>query len=246
MSKILLVEDDLGFAKNIIASLTVSGTTVDHAESAEAAQAFLETYGYDLAILDWELPGQSGPDLCSTLKSKYPQIPVIMLTGKTGLDNTVTGLGAGADDYVPKPCSLSELEARIRSLLRRDFAAQEAKSISCGQISVIERQHQAIVCGEPLELSGRELELLTFFVKNPDRIFTSQALFLRIWQDKPEISLDLVRVYIKRLRDKLIEITGESPIQTHGRSGFSLPSATCGALRIRTSSTNIADTPESG
>ena len=189
MSKLLLVEDDAGFAQSLMASLEAARYVIDHALCAEDAWQFLQSYAYELIVLDWELPGASGPELCRQMKKAYPYLPVLMLTGRIGTGNTVFGLDAGADDYVQKPCNTDELFARIRALLRRPADADEDMLV-CGQLKLIEKSHSAELCGCALELSPREFELLRFFLNHPDKHFNADALFSRIWTNRPEISAE--------------------------------------------------------
>ncbi|MBX9685680.1 MAG: response regulator transcription factor [Candidatus Obscuribacterales bacterium] len=227
MSKVLLVEDDKEFAESLSAVLKAARFSVDHVESAEDAFMFLSTYSYELAVLDWELPGESGPEFCKKMKVKFPETHVIMLTGKSGTGNTVSGLDAGADDYVEKPCNTDELLARIRSLLRRKSEGKGEDLLSCGFLTIRESSHQAEFRNVSLQLSAREFELLKFFLRHPDSYFTSESLFLRIWPSKSEISNELVRMYVKKLRDKLIEAAGFSPIETRAGKGYALSSKLC-------------------
>lgn len=226
MSKLLLVEDDKSFALNLVTSLRGARLAVDHADCADEARLFLTTYEYSVVVLDWEMPGQSGPELCREIKQQYPHLPVLMLTGRTGPQNTVHGLDAGADDYVQKPCSIDELLARVRALLRR--RDPELKTLlECGQLKITEDTHEAEFRGRKLELSPREFELLHFFMKHPDKHFNSESIFMRIWPSRTDVSTELVRVYVKKLRDKLTLAGGSSPIETRAGEGYALLSKLC-------------------
>lgn len=226
MPKLLLVEDDIEFATNLIAVLVSARYVVEHVTSAEDAFRFLSAFKFDLVILDWELPGKDGPASCKKLKEYYADLPVIMLTGRGGVANAVFGLDAGADDYVPKPCNTDELIARIRVLMRRS-AEPEELVIECGRIVLAVDSHSCRISDVELALSKREYELLRFFLMHPDQDFTAEALFLRIWPDKNEVSKDLVRMYVKRLRDKVGEHLDSSPIITSGSGGYRFSSKNC-------------------
>lgn len=207
------------------AALECDRYSVDQTATAEDALSFLQTFSYDLVVLDWELPKQSGPEICRQIKARYPGMPVIMLTARTGSRDTIFGLDAGADDYLSKPCSTDELLARIRALLRRQ--RHEAEHImQCGKISLEEHAHTCRINGSVLELSKREWELMRFFVLHPDQEFTAESIFLRVWPDRTEISKDLVRMYVKKLRDKIAKHMDCSPISAQG-SGYRLNSKDC-------------------
>lgn len=226
MSKILLVDDDTRFALNLATCFRAARLAVDHASCAKEALLFLTTYEYSVVVLDWEMPGQSGPEVCQVIKKQYPQLPVLMLTGRTGPQNTIYGLDAGADDYVQKPCNVDELLARVRALLRRP-GQEEKLFLQCGQLKASEHTHEAEFRGNKLELSPREFELLQFFLRHPDKPFNSEAVFMRIWPGRTDVSTELVRVYIKKLRDKLTAAGGASPLVTRQGEGYLLSGKLC-------------------
>jgi DNA-binding response OmpR family regulator len=229
MSKLLLVEDDLNFARSLISVLDDGRIAVDHATSAEAAADFLKSFRYDVLLLDWELPGMSGPQFCQILKQdKELNLPVLMLTGRDGTSNIIQGLDCGADDYLAKPCNTDELLARIRALLRRT-GSETREVLQHGELKLFEEKHQVEFSGHEVKLSAREFELLRFFMMHPDTHFTSEAIFIRVWSSRQDLSHELVRMYVKKLRDKLAAIKGVSPIVTAVGSGYALISKLCTA-----------------
>lgn len=203
MSKILIVEDDLNISKTIKSWLEKEKYVVEATASGQEGLDLLLHFNYDLAILDWQLPDLSGPDIARAVLKEKNDIALLMLTSKGSLNDRVEGLDAGAFDYIVKPCSLEELSARVRALLRRPSQTDAEKTIELGNLSIQMLCHEVLVEGKNLKLSPSEFEILRLMAKSPGASFSTDAIFARLWSDKPNVSKQLVKVHVLNLRKKL-------------------------------------------
>jgi DNA-binding response OmpR family regulator len=220
MAKILVMEDDAALAETVEEWLTIEDHLVDIAHDGPEALARIEAFTYDLFILDWEVPEINGVDLCSRLRSRGIASPILMLTGKTGIDDKTTGFGVGVDDYLTKPFHPKELIVRIQALLRRP--PQLASDIlAIGDIKLDSKTKQASRNGTNLNLQPMEFTLLEFLIKHPNQPFTAEALLSRLWSSDAEVSSQSVYTCLARLRKK-IEKDGVSPISTIRGVGYVL------------------------
>jgi diguanylate cyclase (GGDEF)-like protein len=220
--KILLIEDDSLIAESLVKALTEQHYAVEVATDGQAGWELLESFTYDLVLLDVGLPKLDGITLCQKLRSQGNQTPILLLTAQNTSPNTVLGLDAGADDYVAKPFNLQELLARIRALLRRGGAALppllEWRNLQLDP-SICE-----VTCdGELVRLTPKEYGLLELFLRNPHRIFNTGALIDHIWSFEEPPSEDTIRSHIKGLRHKL-KTAGvqDDPIETVYGIGYRL------------------------
>jgi DNA-binding response OmpR family regulator len=200
--KILLVEDDQEIAATIISWFTSERYEVSHAARGDEGLQLLKNGSYDLAILDWELPAVSGIEICKQHRQGKGTTPILMLTGKAVIADRVSGLDAGADDYLTKPFSLKELSARVRALLRRPAAVVE-NVIAVGDISLDPLKYRVVRKGVEVHLMPRDFALLEFFMRNVDMVYSADALLQRVWSDDSEATQDALRNSVKRLRQKL-------------------------------------------
>lgn len=221
MAKIILVEDDLEIAANLKAWLEKDKHVVDHVANGNDGLDRLIHFQYDLAILDWQLPGMQGADICSEVRKRGSDMAILMLTSRSTLDDRVKGLDSGAYDYMVKPCSLDELSARIRALLRR-HGASDQKSIIVGDLLIRLDSHEVLRQGQDLELSPMEFEILKLLSRNQDTVFSSDMVLSRLWSDKPQVSKQLVKVHIKNLRKKLKSSGTIVGVATAKNEGYSL------------------------
>lgn len=183
---------------------------------------------YDLMILDWVMPGCSGIEFLSKLRSRGIQTPVLMLTGMADVDNRITGLDSGADDYLTKPFNSKELLSRVRALLRRPAQLQSG-DITIGRFSLNTQRRQLVVGSETISLTKQEYFLLEFLMRHPDQAFAAPALVERAWSGLSECSPDGVRVHMFRLRKKLDGVDGnECPIKTMHGHGYIFVSTAAG------------------
>lgn len=222
MSKILLVDDDFGLSESIKDILTSNGFIVDAADSAEDAEAILFSATYSLIILDWMMPGMTGIEFLKLIRSKGIQSPVLMLTGRSTIDDKEAGFETGADDYLVKPFHGRELLARVKALVRRPAKIDPAE-IRLDELVLDTRArslHRAGVDGAEIALTKQEYTLLEFLMRHPNEVFSADALIERAWSSFTECSSDTVRVHIAHLRKKLSIGEAESPIKTLHRQGY--------------------------
>jgi DNA-binding response OmpR family regulator len=205
--KVLVVEDEHDIALLIKHALERSGkAAVDIVSSGDAALRVVSETGPDLIILDLNLPMLSGTEVCRLLRCRpaTASVPIIMLTARTSEADRVAGLDLGADDYITKPFSLRELEARVRAVLRRHGAAAPAGSIYNGaHLSADFDAVSVAVDGQPVRLTRREFELLRFLVSNRNRVLSRDRLLERVWGYERMVETRSVDVHVGRLRAKL-------------------------------------------
>lgn len=209
--KLLIVEDNQEFADYLRRGLTYEGYRIQLASTAEAGLRAVRRHRPDLVILDVMLPGMDGMTACRSLRDADYRGPVLMLTARNTIDDRVSGLNAGADDYLGKPFDFAELLARLRALLRR----QEASTVQTFADLVLDSGLREARRGErQIKLSRTEYDLLAFFLEYPEQVLEREEVIARIWGPGQGVSAHVLTVYISRLRDKL----GEPPlIQTvHG------------------------------
>jgi DNA-binding response OmpR family regulator len=219
MAKILLVEDDRQLCTLIIDTLQGEGHVIDAVHKGPEGLERLRFYKYELVILDWELPGMSGPEICQEFRSKGGTSPVLMLTGKKEIEDKEVGLDAGADDYLTKPFHFKELTARIRALMRRPAPVLETV-LKVGDITLNPVSRQVYRGDEQLNLQPKELALLEFFMRHPNQPFSSEAILDRVWSSESDAAPDTVRIQIMRLRHKIDSDGKESMIRTLHRVGY--------------------------
>lgn len=215
MPKILVVEDDKALSKVVTELLELERYNVDLAETGRKALDYLESFEYDLLILDRQLPEISGIEICKHYRSSSKG-PVLMLTGMNTVTDRVDGLEAGADDYLAKPFDSRELLARVRALLRRatDF---QSGPIKIGELHIDLDSHIISRGDKRLSLTPREFEVLEYFLKNPNKVISPEALLKRVWHSDSEASPHAVYTCINRLRKNLDPADKEAVIKTvHG------------------------------
>ncbi|HEY9678721.1 MAG TPA: response regulator transcription factor [Drouetiella sp.] len=211
MAKILIVEDDVHSAEMVVSWLESERHNIDHAKSGEEAIEHLKMMEYDVILLDWDLPGMSGYDVLKQFRAMGHTTPVIMLTGKSKVEDKEEGLDGGADDYLTKPYSLKELSARIRAQMRRTSNVS-SNQLEFRNIVLIPDQMRVTREGKDINLLPKEFTLLEFFMRNPDRVFTADSIMIRVWGSEAETSTDAFRSTLKRLRQKIDAPEAESPV----------------------------------
>ncbi len=200
--RILVAEDDPSLAEGLMGSLRQAGYAVDSVTNGEEADAALEAHNFDLIILDLGLPKRSGLEVLKRLRSRKSATPVLILTARDSINDRVTGLDAGADDYLAKPFELAELAARVRALTRRGTAAGSAR-ISHGALTYDQVGRVASLNGVPVEFSARELGLLEVFLQRAGRLVSKDQLVNHLCEWGEEVSENAIEVYVHRLRKKL-------------------------------------------
>jgi len=217
---ILVIEDEQRIADFLRRGLTYEGFRVSVAEDGLSGLAMARDDPPDLVILDWMLPGLDGLEVCRRLRTAGP-VPIIMLTAKESVSDRVTGLNAGADDYVVKPFAFDELLARIRAQFRRT-RPQAAEALRFADL-VMDTGAREVKRGDrKLELTAKEYDLLELFMRNPRQALTRDMIFDRIWNYDFGGESNIIEVYVRYLRQKL-EAGGEPRlIQTMRGVGYAL------------------------
>ncbi len=220
--KILVVEDEIKLGRAIKAGLEQDGYAVDLLHTADDGLAYAETENYDVIMLDRMLPGgQDGLDICKSIRSAGNSTPVLMLTAKGELEDRVTGLDEGADDYLVKPFEFEELLARVRALVRRPKQAV-GLSINLGQLSIDTATKQVVIAGQPVKLSKKEYALLEYLAHHPDQVTSKDQLIEHVWDFDADILPNTVEVFIRSLRKKIDQPDGPSFIDTVRGFGYRL------------------------
>jgi two-component system, OmpR family, response regulator len=200
--RILVVEDDPLLAESLVRALQQQGYGVGHARRGQDADTALRTHHFDLLLLDIGLPDVDGFEVLRRLRARSDATPVLVVTAREAVDERVHGLDLGADDYLTKPFSLSELEARVRALLRRAKPALAAR-IVVGGLTVDSAARRAKIDGRAVELTAREWALLELFLARPGHALSKLAIARTIGDSAAAIAPNTVEVYVSRLRSKL-------------------------------------------
>lgn len=204
MSRILIVEDEESFSDPLSYLLGKEGFEVEVVDNGLDAIAEFDRNGADLVLLDLQLPGQSGTEVCRQLRQRST-VPVIMLTAKDTEIDKVVGLELGADDYVTKPYSSRELVARVRAVLRRQGEPEEliSSTVHAGPVRMDIERHVVSVDGEQVSLPLKEFELLEMLLRNSGRVLTRGQLIDRVWGSDYVGDTKTLDVHVKRLRSKI-------------------------------------------
>src|ERR1019366_667333 len=202
--KILIIEDENELSESIATYLKGENYICEIAPDFNKAIEKTELYDYDCILLDITLPGGSGLEILKELKANNKMDGVLIISAKNSLDDKVTGLTLGADDYLAKPFHLSELSARVAAIIRRkNFEGNDV--VKFQNISIDTRAKTVFVNEKPLELTRKEYELLLYFMSNKKRVISKNAIAEHLWGDDMQGNNDFIYTHIKNLRKKLIE-----------------------------------------
>ncbi len=221
MAKILVVEDDVDLAISLKDLISLEHHLVDLAHTGKEALENLGYSAYELLILDWNLPDMTGLELCKRFRASGGACAVLMLTGRNETMNKIQGLDAGADDYLTKPFNPDELMSRIRALLRRPGAFRGSE-LKVGGLVLEPNTFRVTRDGEEIRLLPKEFALLQFLMRHPDEVFSTEALIERVWESGTEVSPEVVRSYINRLRNKIDRQGETSMLRTVHGIGYKL------------------------
>ncbi len=200
---ILIVEDNKHMVRLMQTGLKEQGVVSDAVHDSHEALARIESFDYDLIILDIMLPGDmNGFDVCRKLRKHGIETPIIMVTARESIQDRITGLDAGADDYLPKPFSLDELMARIRALVRRGRSLDQP-ILEVGDLILDPAKHTVERANRTIKLSKKEFRLLEYLMRNKDRVVSRTVLIEHIWGYNIDYSSKVVDVYINYLRKKI-------------------------------------------
>ena len=219
--RILVVEDDVKMAALLRRGLVEEGLSADVARTGDDALWMAAATEYDAIVLDVMLPGTDGFEVCRRLREGGRWAPVLMLTARDGVEDRVTGLDAGADDYLTKPFSFAELLARLRALARRPPLERPAV-VEVGDIRLDPATRQVWRDGTEIDLSAKEFALLETFMRRPGEVLSRYQLLEHCWDYGYENRSNVVDVYVRYLREKVDRPFGRSSLETVRGAGYRL------------------------
>lgn len=219
--RLLVVEDEVTLCKTIAKGLHLSGYEVDQAYDGLSALDKVLTESYDLVLLDLSLPKMDGMDLLSHFREKDQTTPVLILSARSQIEDKVQGLDQGANDYLTKPFSFDELEARVRSLTRRKFK-QEDPLLVCGDLSFDTLSRTAKAKGQVLKLTRKEAGILEYLLLHQGSIVSQEDLISHIWDENVDPFSNSIRVHMSSLRKKIRQVLQTDPIRNKIGQGYVL------------------------
>lgn len=211
MTKVLIVEDDQALAEQVSRYLAGEGYDLTVSHSGEDADKLLKSTTFDLLILDWELPGKSGIEICKQFRQTDESTPILFLTGRSSLQDKEIGFDSGADDYIAKPFALQELRFRLKALLRRSKNFRDKNTIKVRQITLEPHKFRVSINGVQVKLLPKEFAVLEFLMRHPGEVFSPDALLDKIWSAESNVSPEAVSVCVRRLRKK-VDIDPDNPL----------------------------------
>jgi len=219
--RVLVVEDSRRLAGIVKRGLLEEGYAVDNAYDGEEAEYMAESTPFDLIVLDIMLPKKDGISVCRDLRAKKVNTPILMLTAKDSVEDKVTGLDSGADDYLVKPFAFSELLARLRALLRREVLPKVQK-LQIGELALDPQSREVWRNGDRVDLTAKEYAIIEYFMRRPNAVVTRTMLGESVWDYEFDGLSNIIDVYVRRLRRKIDRDGQESLIQTVRGAGYRL------------------------
>jgi len=222
--RILVVEDEKKLADLIARALRAERYAVDTAYDGSSAWEMLQTYDYDLVILDLMLPGLEGAEILRRLRRTNEHVPILILTARDATDEKVRNFEAGADDYLTKPFAFAELLVRTKALLRRGPVSRSSV-LRVADLEVDRLTQQVRRAGRKIELTGKEYALLEYLAANPGRVFSRTMIIEHVWDQSFEGLTNIVDVYVRHLRGKVDDPFPTKLIRTVRGAGYSIGDA---------------------
>ncbi|MFN4184689.1 MAG: phosphate regulon transcriptional regulator PhoB [Hyphomonas sp.] len=221
---VLVAEDESAVSELLLYNLKREDYDVAIAADGEEALMMIDERTPDLLLLDWMLPKVSGIEICRRVRATgvNPNLPIIMLTARGEESDRIRGLDTGADDYVTKPFSTTELMARVRAVLRRIRPGLKEDRITVGDIEIDRVAHRVSRNNEDIHLGPTEFRLLDYFMQHPGRVFSREQLLDTVWGSDVYVEARTVDVHVGRLRKALRQAGGEDPIRTVRSAGYAL------------------------
>ncbi|MDO8425725.1 MAG: response regulator transcription factor [bacterium] len=221
--RVLIVEDDKQFGETLQRLLQKDGAAVDLVQDGEAAERHARAYqdAYDIILLDLTLPGKDGHAVCAALREHHVRTPILIVSGRHATQDIVHALDSGADDYITKPFSVPELQARIRALLRRPSDQQESV-LRHGAITLDPNSHSVTCNDESVNITPKEYSLLEYFLRHPGQVHTRDQIINHVWDFAFESFSNVVDVHMKNLRKKLEQHGGNGLMKTVRGVGYRL------------------------
>lgn len=217
--RLLIVEDEKELNDMITRSLRKAGYEIDSCYDGDTASANIYAEKYDLIVLDLNLPGIDGMELLRSLRTRDRDAKVLILSARSEVTDKVAGLDAGANDYLSKPFHLDELEARVRSLVRRNFT-QEDVLLTCGSLSFNMKSREALVNNRPVTLTRKEAGILEYLLLQRGRPVSQEELIEHVWDGSVDSFSNSIRVHISSLRKKLRAELGYDPVRNRIGEGY--------------------------
>lgn len=224
--RILLAEDERSLSRAVSALLEKNNYSVDAVYDGEEALAFLDSGNYDALILDIMMPKLDGLEVLRRLRQQGDPIPVLMLTAKSEVEDKVTGLDTGANDYLTKPFSTAELMARIRAMTRSQTGNQVTSRLTLGNITLDQTTFELSSTYGSFRLANKEYQMMELLLRNPRQLIPTERFLERIWGYDSEVELNVVWVYISYLRKKLSALKADIQIKATRNAGYSLEEGT--------------------
>jgi len=221
--RILLAEDERSLSRALVAIFQKNNYSVDAVYNGEDALLYLQSGNYDVAVLDIMMPKMDGITVLKKIRAAGSQLPVLMLTAKTEVDDKVLGLDSGANDYLGKPFDTKELLARVRSITRSQPAADT--KLRMGNITLDRATFELSSPTGSFRLANKEFQMMEFLMSNPRRVISAERFMEKIWGYDTEAELNVVWVYISYLRKKLAALGADIQIKATRNAGYSLEEA---------------------
>lgn len=216
-----MVENEAALGESVISFLKKEGHLCEWVKNFSAGDEKVNIYQYDCALIDIGLPGGSGLDIVKALKKNNPKTGIIIVSAKNSLDDKISGLDLGADDYITKPFHFAELNSRLNSVLRRrNF--EGSSEIIFEKIKIIPDKQEVAVKGKNISLTKKEFDLLLFFISNKNRVVTKESIAEHLWGDEMDMadSFDFIYSHIKNLRKKITDAGGDDYLKSVYGMGY--------------------------